>query len=100
MLIGVPKEIKNLEYRIGLTPVGVAELVKRGHHVLVQKDGGAGIGFRDDQYQKAGAEIIGTPQEIFKRAELVVKVKEPQPSECKMLRPGQTLFAYLHLLQT
>ena len=97
MLIGVPKEIKNLEYRIGLTPVGVAELVKRGHHVLVQKDGGAGIGFRDDQYQKAGAEIIGKSQEIFKRAELVVKVKEPQPCECEMLRPGQTLFAYLHL---
>jgi len=75
VLIGVPKEIKNLEYRIGLTPVGVAELVKRGHHVLVQKDGGAGIGFHNDQYQKAGAEIIEKPQEIFKRAELVVKVK-------------------------
>ncbi len=97
MLIGVPKEIKNLEYRIGLTPAGVAELVKHGHQVMVQHDGGAGIGFDDRQYQKAGADIVTTPKEIFEHANLIVKVKEPQHDECKMLRVNQTLFTYLHL---
>ncbi|MCH8173705.1 MAG: alanine dehydrogenase [Proteobacteria bacterium] len=97
MLIGVPKEIKNLEYRIGLTPAGARELSKRGHQLLVQRGGGEGIGFDDEQYRNAGAEIVADPKQIFDRAELIVKVKEPQAEECKMLRPRQTLFTYLHL---
>jgi len=97
MLIGVPKEIKNHEYRIGLTPAGVRELTGRGHTVLVQRDGGAAIGLTNELYQGAGAEIVDSPEEIFQRADMIVKVKEPQPNECKMLRPGQILFTYLHL---
>ncbi|ROS05749.1 alanine dehydrogenase [Sinobacterium caligoides] len=97
MLIGVPKEIKNHEYRIGLTPAGVKELVANGHSVMVQVDGGAGVGFSDADYKSAGAEIVATAEEIFERAEMIIKVKEPQPQECKMLRPGQLLFTYLHL---
>ena len=75
MLIGVPKEIKNLEYRIGLTPAGVAELVRGGHQVISQKNGAASIGFDDEQYRQAGAEIVAEPSEIFDRAQLIVKVK-------------------------
>ncbi len=97
MLIGVPKEIKNHEYRIGLTPAGVGELVHDGHLVLVQQGGGEPIGFDDSQYVDAGAEIVVSAQEIFARAEMIIKVKEPQPEECAMLRPGQLLFTYLHL---
>lgn len=97
MLIGVPKEIKNHEYRIGMTPAGVRELTHHGHKVMVQKDGGAAIGFEDSAYEAAGAQIIDTPEEIFAKADMIVKVKEPQPNECKMLRPGQILFTYLHL---
>ena len=97
MLIGVPKEIKNHEYRIGLTPTGVSELVANGHEVVVEKNGGAAVGFSDDDYRKAGASIIETAVEIFERAEMIVKVKEPQYQECKMLREDQTLFTYLHL---
>ncbi len=97
MLIGVPKEIKNLEYRIGLTPAGVNELVNHGHQLIVQQGGGSSIGFDDELYQKAGAEIVTDPKQIFDRAHLIVKVKEPQPDECKMLHPDQTLFTYLHL---
>ncbi|AJQ96367.1 alanine dehydrogenase [Gynuella sunshinyii] len=97
MLIGVPKEIKNHEYRIGLTPAGVRELVANGHKVIVEKDGGAAIGFDNEQYIAAGASIIDTAEEIFATAEMIIKVKEPQPQECKMLRPGQVLFTYLHL---
>ena len=97
MLIGVPKEIKNHEYRIGLTPAGVRELVSAGHNVLVETQGGSAIGLTDAQYADAGAEVVATAAEIFERAELVVKVKEPQPSECKQLRAHQTLFTYLHL---
>ncbi|WIO75348.1 alanine dehydrogenase [Porticoccaceae bacterium LTM1] len=97
MLIGVPKEIKNHEYRIGLTPDSVKELIRNGHQVMVENNGGAAIGFDNDQYEAAGAEIVATPQEIFERAEMIVKVKEPQPNECEMLREGQVLFTYLHL---
>ena len=97
MLLGVPKEIKNHEYRIGMTPAGVKELVARGHSVLVQQGGGAAIGLSDEAYIKAGAEMVATAEEVFSRAEMIVKVKEPQPQECKMLRPGQALFTYLHL---
>ena len=97
MLIGVPKEIKNHEYRIGLTPAGVGELVHDGHRVLVQRDGGEPIGFDDAQYRDAGAEIIADAEAIFAEAEMIIKVKEPQAAECRMLRPGQLLFTYLHL---
>ena len=97
MLIGVPKEIKNHEYRIGLTPSGARELVSNGHQVIVQRDGGKAIGLTDDQYIKAGAEIVDTAAEIFARADMIIKVKEPQPNECAMLRPGQVLYTYLHL---
>ncbi|MDM3870027.1 alanine dehydrogenase [Porticoccus sp. W117] len=97
MLIGVPKEIKNHEYRIGLTPDSVKELVRNGHQVIVETNGGASIGFDNGQYEAAGAEIVATAQEVFERAEMVVKVKEPQPNECEMLREGQVLFTYLHL---
>jgi alanine dehydrogenase len=97
MLIGVPKEIKNHEYRIGLTPSGVRELVANGHQVMVQQDGGKSIGLTDEMYTKAGAEMVATAKEIFERAGMIIKVKEPQPAECAMLRRGQILYTYLHL---
>ena len=97
MLIGVPKEIKNHEYRVGLTPASVRELTLRGHQVIVQKNAGAEIGLSDAQYTAAGATLIDTAKEIFARADMIVKVKEPQPGECAMLRKGQILYTYLHL---
>jgi alanine dehydrogenase len=97
MLIGVPREIKNHEYRIGLTPAGVKELARHGHELLVEHDGGLAVGFDNDQYRAAGAEIVTDAAEIFQRADMIIKVKEPQPDECRMLRPGQLLFTYLHL---
>jgi alanine dehydrogenase len=97
MRIGVPKEIKNHEYRVGLVPAGVRELVASGHQVLIQSTAGAGIGVDDAAYVAAGARIVATAKEIFEGAEMVVKVKEPQLVECQMLRPGQVLFTYLHL---
>lgn len=97
MRIGVPKEIKNHEYRVGLVPAGVSELVNAGHEVLIETTAGAGIGLADSAYQAAGAKIVATAAEVFAAADLIVKVKEPQLSECAMLRPGQTLFTYLHL---
>jgi len=97
MIIGVPKEVKNHEYRVGMVPFCVKELVNNGHQVLVQHDAGIGVDCDDEAYKEVGAEIVKTPEEIFKRAEMIVKVKEPQPSECKMLRKGQLLFTYLHL---
>ena len=97
MKIGVPKEIKNHEYRVGLTPASVRELTARGHAVLVERGAGAGIGLDDERYAAAGAELVADAAAVFGRAEMIVKVKEPQPSECAMLRPGQILYAYLHL---
>lgn len=97
MLIGVPKEIKNHEYRIGLTPGGVRELVVNGHEVIVENNGGAAIGFSNDEYIAAGAKIIDSAEAIFATADMIIKVKEPQPNECKMLRANQILFTYLHL---
>ncbi|EAR50333.1 Alanine dehydrogenase and pyridine nucleotide transhydrogenase [Oceanicola granulosus HTCC2516] len=97
MLIGVPKEIKNHEYRVGLTPESVAELVGRGHEVIVETSAGAGIGAEDEAYAQAGAEIVGDAATVFARAEMVVKVKEPQAGERAMLREGQILYTYLHL---
>ena len=97
MRIGVPKEIKNHEYRVGMVPAGVRDLVAAGHQVFVQSTAGAGIGVDDAAYAAAGAKILATAKEVFDTADLIVKVKEPQLAECKMLRPGQTLFTYLHL---
>ncbi|WP_426212185.1 alanine dehydrogenase [Massilia sp. TWP1-3-3] len=97
MIVGVPKEIKNHEYRVGLTPPSVRELTSRGHQVLVQKNAGAEIGLSDEQYVAAGALMIDTAKEIFARADMIVKVKEPQPGECAMLGEGQILYTYLHL---
>lgn len=97
MFVGVPKEIKNLERRVGLTPDSVAELVAAGHEVIVETTAGIGIGATDDSYRIVGAEIVSTPAEVFERADMVVKVKEPQAVERAMLRPGQLLFTYLHL---
>ena len=97
MRIGVPKEIKNHEYRVGLTPASARELVALGHQVLVQRDAGTAIGLDDAQYLAAGAEMVDTAAAVFERAEMIVKVKEPQAAECAMLRPGQILYTYLHL---
>ena len=97
MLIGVPKEIKNHEYRVGLTPDSVREFVNRGHSALVETNAGIGIGCPDEEYEAAGATIVGAAAEVFERAEMVVKVKEPQAVERKMLREDQILFTYLHL---
>ncbi len=97
MLIGVPKEIKIHEYRVGMTPSSVREAVAHGHRVLVETFAGAGIGATDDDYRKAGAEVVDTADEVFARAELIVKVKEPQAVERQRLREGQVLFTYLHL---
>jgi alanine dehydrogenase len=97
MRIGVPKEIKNHEYRVGLVPSSVRELVSHGHEVVVETHAGYGIGLDDDLYQAAGATILSTPEEVFATADMIVKVKEPQPVEIARLRPGQILFTYLHL---
>ena len=97
MLIGVPKEIKNNEFRVGLTPASVRELIANGHQVLVQQNAGTAIGLDDAQYLAAGAEMVDAAAVIFARADMIVKVKEPQAVECAMLRPGQILYTYLHL---
>jgi len=97
MLIGVPKEIKNHEYRVGLIPSSVRELVHHGHKVLVETKAGAGIGFDDAAYKAAGATIASKASDVFAKADMIVKVKEPQANECKMLRKGQLLYTYLHL---
>lgn len=97
MFIGVAKEITNHEYRVGLTPVGAVTLARNGHQVLIETGAGAGIGFTDAHYVEAGALIAADAAAVFARADMVVKVKEPQPIECAMLRPGQILFTYLHL---
>ncbi|NBT14121.1 MAG: alanine dehydrogenase, partial [Planctomycetia bacterium] len=97
MIVGVPKETKKDEYRVSMLPVGVEELVRAGHRVLVQRSAGAGSGLPDDAYAACGATLVDSAAEVFGAAELVVKVKEPQPPELAMLRRGQTLFTYLHL---
>ncbi len=97
MRVGVPKEIKSEENRVGLIPASVRELVHHGHEVTVETRAGAGIGFDDAAYEAAGATIVATAGEVFARAELIVKVKEPQPAEIKRLKPNQVLFTYLHL---
>jgi alanine dehydrogenase len=97
MIVGVPKEVKRDEYRIGLLPVGVEELTRAGHRVLVEAGAGLGSGLADHEYLRHGAELVAEPQELYGRAELIVKVKEPQEAERRMLRPGQIIFAYFHL---
>lgn len=96
MHIGIPKEIKDHEYRVALTPEGARDLVQAGHRVSIESGAGRGVGFDDDAYREAGAQIVGTPAEAY-AADLVVKVKEPQPAEVAVLRSGQLLFCYLHL---
>lgn len=97
MLIGVPREIKNNEYRVGMVPSSVRELVANGHQVIVERHAGVGIGIDDAAYEQVGAKLANSAAEIFQVADMIIKVKEPQPEECKMLRPGQILFTYLHL---
>ena len=97
MLIGVPKEVKDFEYRVSVTPDGVHLLRQQGHQVLMEPSAGQGSGFSDEAYRHAGAEVVGSKEEVFHRAEMIVKVKEPQLSECALFRPGQVLFTYLHL---
>ena len=97
MIIGVPKEIKLQEHRIGLTPESVKTLTDKGHEVLIQHDGGFEAGFSNEDYENAGAKIIKTPEEIFKKSEIIVKVKEPQANEVKMIRENQIIYTYLHL---
>src|SRR2546421_5965928 len=97
MRVGVPREIKVHEYRVGLVPAGVRELTVAGHEVLVESGAGTGIGVDDAQFRAAGAAIAAQAREGFERADLVIKGKEPQPAECGMLPPGQALFTYLHL---
>ena len=97
MIIGVPKEVKLDEYRVAMLPVGVEELTRRGHKVLIEVGAGLGSGLPDTEYAAAGAELALEPAEIFARADMIVKVKEPQPVETAMLREGQVLFTYLHL---
>jgi alanine dehydrogenase len=97
MIVGVPKEIKNHEYRVGLTPASVRELTAHGHSVIVQTGAGEAIGLTNEQYVAAGAEIAPDAATVFAKSEMIVKVKEPQLQECAMLRPGQILYTYLHL---
>lgn len=97
MLVGVPKEVKDHEFRVAVTPAGVREYVNRGHDVLVQRSAGLGSGFLDAEYMTAGADIVDAAAEVFGRADMIVKVKEPVPAEYELLRTGQLLFTYLHL---
>ena len=97
MIVGVPKEIKRDEYRVGLLPVGVEELTRAGHHVLVEAGAGLGSGLADHAYIQHGAEMVAGPEDIYGRAEMVIKVKEPQPEEMSLLRKGQIVFTYFHL---
>jgi alanine dehydrogenase len=97
MIIGVPREVKTSEFRVAITPVGVRELVAHGHEVLIESDAGEGSTIHDEEYESRGARIVGDPADVFAEADMILKVKEPQPSEFGMFRPGQLLFTYLHL---
>lgn len=97
MIIGVPKEIKNHEYRVGVTPMGVRELKDAGHTIWIEHNAGEAVGMSDQDYIEAGAEIADSAADVFAKADMIVKVKEPQPNECRMLRKGQCLFTFLHL---
>src|SRR6266480_7555268 len=97
MIVGIPKEIKDQEYRVALLPSAAYQLIKRGHQVVVERGAGVGAGYPDGDYEQAGAELVDGHTAVFERAELIVKIKEPQSSEYDLLRPGQLLFTYLHL---
>lgn len=97
MIIGIPKEIKTEEYRVGLTPFNAHELINHGHDVVVEHDAGVGIGFTDAHYKEVGVTVVDTPREVYSTAEMIIKVKEPQPSEYGLLKENQILFTYLHL---
>lgn len=97
MLVGIPKEVKNHEYRVGLTPAAVKELTENGHQVFVEDKAGMGVGYSNEDYIASGAEILATPEEVFEKADLIIKVKEPQAAERARLKPHHTLFTYLHL---
>src|SRR5262249_18598543 len=97
MIVGVPKEIKGQEYRVALLPSAAYQLIKRGPKSIVKPSAGAGAGYPDADYEQAGARLVCDHAAVFEKADLVVKVKEPQPSEYPLLRPGQILFTYLHL---
>ncbi len=97
MIIGIPKEVKNNEFRVGATPIGVAELVKNGHQVLIEKNAGAQIDFLDNDYRESGAKIVQNAKTIYQDSEMILKVKEPQEEECSMIKKGQIIFSYLHL---
>ena len=96
MKVGIPKEIKNNENRVGMTPSGVSELTRRGHIVYVQKSAGEGSGFSDQLYEEAGAEILPTIEDVYKSADMIVKVKEPIAPEYALIRHGQVVFTYFH----
>src|SRR5688572_14082935 len=96
MVIGVPKEIKESEYRVGMVPVGVETLAKAGHAVLVESGAGLGTGIADAEYEAAGAEVVATAGEVFERSDVIVKVKEPQPEEVPLIWEGQVVFTYFH----
>lgn len=96
MIVGVPREIKRDEYRVGMLPVGVEELTRAGHRVLVEAGAGLGSGLPDHDYLEHGAELVAGPGDLYARADMVIKVKEPQPEECSLLRPGQVVFTYFH----
>ena len=97
MKVGIPREVKNHEYRVAITPAGVHELVRHGHEVYVEKDAGVGSSITDDDYVAAGATILGTADDVWATADLILKVKEPVAEEYQRMREGQTLFTYLHL---
>src|ERR1700679_141910 len=97
MIIGVPREIKTQEHRVALIPSEARQLKQRGHTVLVEKNAGTGSGYTDEEYAQAGVSLVGSRDEVFGKADLIIKVKEPQPAEVALLRKGQILFTYLHL---
>ena len=96
MKIGIPKEIKNNESRVGMTPAGVAELIRHGHHVVVQHAAGENSGFSDEKYAKVGAEILPDIESVYNEAEMIIKVKEPIEKEYKLIKKGQLVFTYFH----
>src|SRR4051794_12840688 len=96
MRVGVPKEVKSDEYRVAMMPVGAEQLVRAGHEVVVETNAGVGSGFSDEDYRKVGAKIVDAAPEVFGGADMIVKVKEPQPAEIGMFRPGQIVFTYFH----
>lgn len=97
VLVGIPREVKNNEFRVAITPGGVHELVRHGHQVVIERDAGAGSSITDDEFSAAGARVLATADEVWAAADLLLKVKEPVPEEYHRLRKGQTLFTYLHL---